>query len=175
MRQDTVASLGRVGSFRRKMAAVPGSTPTSCIQSATPQHAGNLRRNSNCARDTAEKRHGRDPLHGSHPRHSRSPRPCPRVHTISRTGRNSLPEIGAASPAQSATFPPRGPSIFIQLCRSLHPPKSDAPVPLKLHQFQARLREFIITLLSNFGVGHQFRPPEIAQKNVGEKLCLQRP
>lgn len=52
------------------------------------------------------------------------------MHKISRTGRNSLPEIGAASRSQSIIFPPRGPSIFIQLCLSLHTGKSDAPVPL---------------------------------------------
>lgn len=132
---SSLASLGRVGSLRRKVAAVPGSTPKSCIQSATLHPARNPRRNSNCARDTAEKRHGRDPLHGSHPRHALPPLACPRVHKISRTGRNSLPEIGAASPAQSIIFPPRGPSIFVQLCLSLHTGKSDAPVPLKLHQF----------------------------------------
>lgn len=41
-----------------------------------------------------------------------------------------MPEIGAASRSQSATFPPRGPSIFIQLCLSLNTGKSNAPVPL---------------------------------------------
>lgn len=69
-------------------------------------------------------------LGGSHPRHSRSPRPCPRVHKISREQDNQLPATDAASRTQNATFPPRGPSIFIPLCLSLNTGKSNASVPL---------------------------------------------
>lgn len=127
---DHLASLGILGSFRRKMAAVLGSTPKSGIQNITPHPAGNLRRNSNCARDTAEKRHGRDMLGGSHPRHALPPLACPRVHKISRTGRNSTPATDAASRTQNVTFPPRAPASFSPLRLSLNTGKSNASVPL---------------------------------------------
>ena len=52
------------------------------------------------------------------------------MHKISRERDNQLPARDASSPAQSIIFPPRGPSIFIQLCLSLNTGKSNAPVPL---------------------------------------------
>lgn len=75
----------------------------------------------------------------SHPRHSRPSLPCPRVHKISRTGRNSTPATDAASRTQNATFPPRGPSIFIPRCLSLNTGKSNASVPLTRSNSQARV------------------------------------